>query len=258
MAVAHKDAIRAYWQEHPCDAQEVRDHPRGSVEFFEEIERQRYTNEDFIRRVVDFPGAAGMDVLEVGCGLGTDLAEFSRAGARVWGVDLTEQAVALSRQHLEAFGLPGTVLLADGELLPFPANSFDLVYSWGALHHTESPTTAAGELARVCRPGGRVLAMVYNRHSLFAVQAWLVFGLARGRLSSLSEVIGSHIESPGTRAYTRSEAKGLFAALPQVSVETVVTPFDLRVGRRAYLPKSLRRVVPRRLGWFLVVDGNKC
>ncbi|MDA2915012.1 class I SAM-dependent methyltransferase, partial [Acidobacteriia bacterium AH_259_A11_L15] len=96
------------------------------------------------------------------------------------------------------------------ENLPFPSEHFDLVYSWGVIHHTPDPAAAADEITRVCKPEGDVLVMVYHRRSLVALQAWLVYGLLRGRpWRSVGRILAEHVESPGTRAFTRGEARRL-------------------------------------------------
>ena len=257
MTTPPKERVRRYWQQDPCGAKDI-SFPEGTREFFEEVERQRFEGDDFMRQLVGFERWRGRRVLEVGCGLGTDLLQFARGGAHVIGTDLTEHATRLTRQRLSLDGLPGTAFVADAERLPFANDSFDLVYSWGVIHHTPDTATAASEIVRVCRPGGRVAVMVYHRRSLFALQAWVVYGLLRGRPGrSLADVIAEHVESPGTKAYTPREAARLFAELRDLRVRPVVTRYDVRVGRRAFLPRWVRTLVPPGLGWFLVVTGTK-
>jgi ubiquinone/menaquinone biosynthesis C-methylase UbiE len=114
-----------------------------------------------------FRSLNGRDVLEVGCGSGFASQMFAEAGARVTAVDLTEWAVANTRRRLQAFGLAADVFEGDAESLPFEDASFDPVFSWGVIHHSTDMDAALRELVRVCRPGGRVVIMVYHRRSLF-------------------------------------------------------------------------------------------
>src|SRR6266699_3450587 len=113
----------------------------------------------------DFRSARGLKVLEIGCGLGTDGAQFAEAGADYTGVDLTEAAVELARRRFELFSLPGKFQTADAENLAFADDSFDLVYSHGVLHHTPETEKAIQEIHRVLRPGGRAVVMLYHRGS---------------------------------------------------------------------------------------------
>ena len=100
----------------------------------------------------DFAGARGLKVLEIGCGLGTDGAQFAEAGADYTGVDLTEAAVELARKRFELFDLPGKFQTADAENLDFADESFDLVYSHGVLHHTPETAKAIRKFIACCVP----------------------------------------------------------------------------------------------------------
>lgn len=253
-----KDQVKEFWEKSPCGAKDVAAAAEGSLEFFEAVERQRYGGDDFMFDVVGFDGWRGKKVLEVGCGLGTDLLQFARGGAEVYGVDLTGRAAALTRRRLELYGFQGKIAVSDSENLPFRNDSFDLVYSWGVIHHTPNTAAAAREIVRVCRPGGRVLVMIYHRRSLLALQAWVYYGLLRGKpLLSAAQIIAEHVESPGTKVYTPQEALALFDGLDNVQVRRVMTRYDLRLGKRLFLPAWVRALVPARWGWFMVVSGAK-
>ena len=148
-----KDRVRAHWEAAPCGARTARAEP-GTREFFDQVESWRYRVEPFIPGFADFPRWRERDVLEVGIGLGTDFVNFVRAGARATGIDLTEAAVVAAQQRLALEGLAADVQIADAERLPFPDASFDLVYSWGVLHH--SPDTPR------CRRGGATGAATWR------------------------------------------------------------------------------------------------
>lgn len=253
-----KTHVREFWERSPCGATDATQAHEGTLEFFEEVEKQRYTGDDFMPEVVGFDQWKGKKVLEVGCGLGTDLLQFARGGAEVYAVDLTERAAALACKRLGLYGLKGSVSISDSENLPFQTDSFDLVYSWGVIHHTPNTEAAAREIMRVCKPGGHVLVMLYHRRSVLAFQAWLFYGLLRGRpFQSASRIIAQRVESPGTKVYTPKEGRELFRGLRSIRIRRIVTRYDLRVGRRTFLPSWLRKIVPSRLGWFMVVDGHK-
>ena len=130
-----KERVRAFWQANPCGVK-FADAAPGTRHFYELVEAHRYTKEWHIPVAADFASARGLKVLEIGCGLGTDGAQFAEAGADYTGVDLTEAAVELARKRFELFDLPGKFQTADAENLDFADESFDLVYSHGVLHHT--------------------------------------------------------------------------------------------------------------------------
>src|SRR4030095_3402430 len=121
--------------EHPCGTK-FSDAEMGTSEFFDRVEARRYGKEWHIPIAADFKSASGLKVLEVGCGLGTDGAQFARAGADYTGIDLTEASIELARKRFELSGLKGDFRVADAEKLEFDDRTFDLVYSHGVLHHT--------------------------------------------------------------------------------------------------------------------------
>lgn len=137
----------------------------GSATFFAEVEAHRYALEPHIAELVDFERWAGTDVLEAGCGIGTDGIRFVRVGARYTGIDFSPTALALARRRLELEGGSGRFVRGSVARLPFADASFDLVYSNGVIHHLPDTARAIGEFQRVLRPGGTALVMVYHRNS---------------------------------------------------------------------------------------------
>jgi SAM-dependent methyltransferase len=242
MNVDHvKRRVADYWETEACGER------YGPAQ-----EETRYRLEPEIARFADFPAGRGRDVLEIGVGMGADLLRWVRAGARATGVDLTERAVRLTGERLAAEGLHAELRVADAEALPFADASFDLVWSWGVLHHTPRSERALREAARVLRPGGRYAVMVYHRRSWLAAAAWLRFGLLRGRpTTTLSQAV-AHVESPGTRAFTGPEVAALLGdLLVDVRVRPVLTHWDRRVA------PGVARAFGDRAGWFLLIDGRR-
>lgn len=164
-----KDEVRNYWNTHPCGTQ-FTDSNWGSEEFFDEVEKFRYATQPFMDEVVGFDKFAGKKVLEIGCGLGTDLIQFARHGANVAAIDLTPNSIDLVRKRFEMENLRVDARVGDAENLPFEDNGFDLVYSFGVLHHTPNTQKAVDEVYRVLRPDGKIIIMLYNRTSL---HVWL-------------------------------------------------------------------------------------
>src|SRR6476619_2206042 len=140
-----KERVRAFWQEHPCGTKFADAEP-GSRRFYELVEEHRYSKEWHIPAAAGFENSKNLRVLEVGCGLGTDGAQFAKAGADYTGVDLTDAAIDLARRRFELFGLTGKLQVADAENLDFPDESFDVVYSHGVLHHTPDIDAAVQEI----------------------------------------------------------------------------------------------------------------
>lgn len=240
-----KAEVRAFWESGPCGTRLASSHP-GTPEFFAEVEAARYRAEPFIPGFAGFEQARGKRVLEVGIGLGTDFVRFARAGAVLTGLDLTQAAVDLSRTRLGQEGLSAEIVRGDAETLPFPDGSFDLVYSWGVLHHTPDTAKAIAEVRRVVAPGGEARIMLYSRRSWFALGAWVRHGLLAGRpWRSFADVLFRHVESAGTKAYTQAELEELFAGWSSVEYHRFVTPYDRWIGG------PLANLTGPRFGWFV-------
>lgn len=211
----------------------------------------RYRLEPEILPFADFPSMRGQRLLEVGVGMGSDFARFVRAGAIASGVDLTERAVELTRERLRAEGLSGNLQVADAEDLPFPDASFDVVYSWGVLHHTANTSRAIAECRRVLVPGGELRVMLYHRHSWLALGAWVRHCALHLRLRSTLRDAVAHIESPGTQAFTTREAHQLVEGMNRVSVIPRLTYWDRRVA------PGIARLAGNRFGWFLLIRARR-
>jgi ubiquinone/menaquinone biosynthesis C-methylase UbiE len=251
-AVDQKERVRDFWEEEPCGSEHAAT-PEGTPEFFAEVERTRDALDPYIHRFADFAGARGKRLLEIGVGLGTDFVRFARAGAIATGVDLTEHAVELVRRRLALEGLQGEVRAADAENLPFEDGSFDRVYSWGVLHHTPDTGKAISEAIRVLGPGGEACVMLYARHSWVSYGLWARHALLAGRpWRSLADVLASHMESEGTKGYTKRELRRLFSSLEQLRIDKVRTSYDDQIA-----PGPVARLTGDLLGWNLVIRGRK-
>lgn len=199
----------------------------------------------------------GGKLLEVGCGLGLELARLGELGFDVTGVDLAPQAVELCNAYLRRRGVRGRALVQNAESLEFQDASFDAVYSSGVLQHTPDIERAIGEIFRVLRPGGRILVILYHRRS------W--FQLLR-RLSRVNVEFEAG-DAPIVNAYTREELRRLFARFRDVRVETEYyrpEPTNRRgalafLFNRVFVPafRSLPEQLVRRYGWHLVLTGSR-
>ncbi len=189
-------SVRSYWNTRIHDL-EMTTQPVGSPKFFEELDEYRFDKLAYLPQVIDFNGYRGKTLVEVGCGVGTDLVRFARGGASVVGVDLSETAVGLAKANLATSGQAGTVLVADGGDLPLPTESVDVVYAHGVLQYAAEPRRIVEEAQRVLKPGGQAIFMVYNRVS------WLM------ALSKLMSVKLEHEDAPVLDLYSIAEFREL-------------------------------------------------
>lgn len=249
------DEVRAFWERQPCgtDPSLVGGYEPMTRPWFEAIERHRYEAEPMVHAVAQFTRYHGKRLLEVGVGAGADHLQWARAGALCHGVDLTDAAIETTRAHLAAYGLSSDLRRVNAETLPFPDDSFDVVYSWGVIHHAEHPERIIVEIRRVLRPGGVFLGMMYGRHSVVALKYWTRYALLRGRpWRSLSDVLWHDVESVGTKAYRVAELERLFAGFAHVKATPIKTVYDTE-----RLPRWLAATVPDAFGWFVGLRANK-
>jgi len=108
----------------------------------------------------------GKRVVDLGCGSGANTALLVNRGAQVWGIDISEDLLRLSRRRLAVSGCPGEATFVAGSAhgLPFPDTSIDLVFGMAILHHVDLDL-AAREVLRVLKPGGRAIFQEPVRNS---------------------------------------------------------------------------------------------
>lgn len=257
-----KRRVQEFWDFMPCDSEGV-PFPEGSLEFFEAVEERRYTDQDLIHAFAQFTRWSGKRVLEVGVGMGTDFLQFGRARVDAYGIDLSPRSAALTRKRLQLYGLSGHVLLADAERLPFPDDQFDLVYSFGVLHHTPDPPRAIAEIYRVLKPCGQVKAMMYHRRSALAFALYVKHALLRMKpFSTLTALLAKYVESPGTKAYTVAELKRLFATFIRLQVRPVMFPWEQRWKQQFFRRKlpllfCLAKLYPDSWASWILIQGEK-
>ncbi len=263
-----KRRAREQWGQDPCGAESDRENEFGTREFFDSIERARYQEyAPWMPELMGFDQFAGARLLEVGCGMGTDLLQFARGGALCTGIDLTPRSIAITRHRFELYGEKGDFLISDGERLPFATDSLDVVYSNGVLHHTPDTAGAIRELHRTLRPGGIAKVMLYYKNSL---NYWGEMMLHRGVLGgellrgrSPEEIMSRWVEysehggRPLVKVYSRNQALGLFRDFTEIRIDIeqlVRSEFPL-IGR--FIPESFFSSLRKNIGWNLIVTARK-
>jgi len=208
------DEVRNYWDQRPCN---IRHSPKtvGTREFFDEVEARKYFVEPHIPQFAQFERWRGKKVLEIGCGIGTDTINFARNGSQVTAIDLSPQSLELARKRAQVYGLEDQIRFHSGsaeELSSFlPVEPYDLIYSFGVIHHTPHPERVVAEMRNYARPGTTVKIMVYYRHSWKVL--WILLGYGKGQFWRLKDLIAEHSEAqtgcPVTYTYTREEGRQL-------------------------------------------------
>jgi ubiquinone/menaquinone biosynthesis C-methylase UbiE len=265
--------VREYWNARPCN---IRHSPKavGTREYFDEVEQRKYQVEPHIPGFAAFEQWRGKKVLEIGCGIGTDTINFARHGAEVTAVDLTEKSLELARQRARVFGLEDRIrfVQANAERLSdfVPPERFDLVYSFGVIHHTPHPDRVLEELRKFTGPGSTVKIMVYNRWSWKVL--WILFVYGKGQFWKLDRLIADYSEAqtgcPVTYSYSRRggrrflEDHGLRVSDVMVdhifsySIPEYVQYRYKQVWYFRWMPRPLFRFLERAFGWHLCLTGR--
>jgi ubiquinone/menaquinone biosynthesis C-methylase UbiE len=259
---------RQQWTGDPCGAKYGEKYKFATREFFDEVERNRYQEyAPWMPLVMGFNDFAGARLVEIGCGMGTDLLQFARGGAHCTGVDLTPRSIEVSRLHFDLYQMHADFVLSDAERLPFMDESFDVVYSNGVLHHTPGTEAAIREAHRILRPGGTAKVMLYHRHSLYYWSEIILHrGLLRGhflRGHSPGEIMSRYVEYSSTGArplvkvYSRRQVRSLFAPFREVRIEVEqMMRKELSVFNALVSDKLFERL-RRGLGWNVIITARK-
>ncbi|MDH5763417.1 MAG: class I SAM-dependent methyltransferase [Nitrospinota bacterium] len=253
--MALNDEVRTYWEQEACGTQKkvVGGLEKFSRDWFERVESHRYQVEPFIHSIAQFTRHHGKKLLEVGVGAGTDHLQWARAGLDCHGVDLTDEGIEATRRRLEIYGLNSNLQRINAETLPFENDSFDVVYSWGVIHHSENPQKIITEIHRVLRKKGVFIGMMYGRYSIASLKMWVTYALLKGKpWKSIADVIWNHMESIGTKAYTVPELKNLFSTFNNFEGTPITTPAELH-----NMPKWIERFIPSSWGFFIAINAEK-
>jgi SAM-dependent methyltransferase len=286
-----QELVRAYWDNKPCDS-ELSNRERLSREYFLDIERRRYELQPHVPHILSSIRWRGKRVLEIGTGVGTDARLIINSGGLYTGINIDHGSTEATLRALRVFSLSGSVLQQDATSLDFPDNHFDVVYSFGVLHHIPEAEKAVAEIHRVLKPGGKLLVMVYNRTSInyvieimfvrkagvwilsmpgaIALLKWM--GLPREKLERHAalhrkrermtdeEWVSRNTDGPDnpySRVYSAAEADRLLAAFAIKTNEVFF--FDYRHWGifGSILPRLVKKVLGRYWGWHRVVCAEK-
>jgi ubiquinone/menaquinone biosynthesis C-methylase UbiE len=265
-----KSDVHDFWNAGSCG--EVYATGETEKESYENQGKSRYQIEPYIHDFANFCEGLDKDVLEVGLGMGADHIEWARAKPRtLTGIDLTPKSIEHTRKRLKLFNLESFINVGDAENLSFEQNSFDIVYSYGVLHHSPNTQKAFKEVHRVLRPNGVGRFMIYHTKSLTGYMLWFRYGLLAGKpFRSLRDIYAEHLESPGTKAFSVSEAEDLCSMYSEVTIKIQLSLGDLlegEVGQRhrgmfltiakKIWPRWLIRKLFKNNGLFLLIEAKK-
>lgn len=260
----YKTQTQEQWNNDPCGSQYVEDALPDTLDWYLEVEAYRYGSYGpWMPETMEFAKHAGEKVLEIGAGLGTDLAQFAKNGAIVTDIDLSAGHLAHAKRNFELRGLDGTFIHHDAERLPFDDDSFDLVYSNGVIHHTPNTRQVVSEIFRILKPGGRTILMVYAENSLhYWRNLFAMLGMRDRQLEkwSMGEIMSRHVElneggqRPLVKVYTKKRLRALMSKFTDIEiVQRQLMPVERPWALRWIGADKLERFC----GWNLIVKATK-
>ena len=265
------ERVKDYWNARPCN---VRHSPKpvGTRGYFEDVARRKYFVEPHIPRFAEFARWRGKRVLEIGCGIGTDTIRFAQAGAHVTAVDISERALEIARRRAEVYGVDTVEFhCANAEELSavVAPRAYDLVYSFGVVHHTPRPERVIEQIRQhYVRPGSTLKLMVYHRYAWKVL--WILLTCGHGAFWRLDDLIARYSEAesgcPITYTYSRKSVAGLLKGFRIIDLR-VEHIFPYRIADYVryryvktwyfrYMPSAMFRGLEARVGWHLCVTAK--
>ena len=248
--------IDQYWSEQKNNEIYLRgeDVEPGSARYWEIIETERHRYLYYLSDILQFYNKGqGDTLLEVGSGMGIDLAFFIRHGFKGTGIDIAQEHLFLAARYFEHKGLKADLHHMNCEQLEFPSEKFDCAYSFGVLHHTQNPPAAIDEIYRVLKKGGRCVVMLYHKHSLNN----LVHVMLRLPYDNIRDLRPGGKDAGFVYRYSRAEVRRMFKKFKRVTIKIEYLYGAGWEPVYSWTPTWLYRVLSRIFGWHLVIMAEK-
>lgn len=266
----HKSSIlgqvRDYWNARPCNIRHSQKE-FGSKAYFDDVEWRKYFVEPHIPQLAEFEKWRGKKVLEIGCGLGTDSINFARAGAALTVVELSEKSLEIAKQRFAVFGLQAQFYVGSAEELStfLPSEKYDLVYSFGVIHHTPHPERVIAEIQKFCHARTELRIMLYSKWCWKVL--WIIFRYGKGAFWRVNTLVPLYSEaqigSPVSYVYSfRDIAKLLDGFTIKKIYKDHIFPYEIERYRQyeyryvwyfRILPRPIFRILERMIGWHTMV-----
>jgi 2-polyprenyl-3-methyl-5-hydroxy-6-metoxy-1,4-benzoquinol methylase len=263
--------VKDYWNSRPCNIRHSTK-PIGTREYFDEVEARKHFVEPHIPGFAEFERWKGKKVLEIGCGIGTAMINFAREGAQVTAVDLSDQSLELAKKRVQVYDVADRVTFyqANAEQLAevVPPEPYDLVYSFGVIHHTPHPEQVIEQIRSYVKPGSTVKIMVYYRYSWKVL--WIILNYGKGQFWRMNELVARYSEAqegcPVTYIYSKQEARKLLKGFDVVDMQVDhIFPYYIpdykqykytKVWYFRWMPQSLFRWLEQHFGWHLCITAK--
>jgi 2-polyprenyl-3-methyl-5-hydroxy-6-metoxy-1,4-benzoquinol methylase len=261
------DEIKEFWNKRPCN---IKHSPKeiGTLEYFEEVDWRRYFVEPHILRFAEFEKWKGKKVLEIGCGIGTDSVRFAQAGAILTLTDLSDRSIEIAKERFEVYGLPARFYVANAENLSgeIPVEPYDLIYSFGVIHHTESPEKVFDEIKKFCHKDTVIKIMLYAKYSWKSLSFFLTdgykFGFNLGK--TIRYFAEAQLNCPVANVYTKRSLRKLLKDFEIVSIrKDHIFPYVVKdyieykytkTPVFKIMPEWLFKFLKKTFGWHYLIE----
>lgn len=265
------EKVQDFWDRRPCNIRHS-EAKIGTKKYFDEVEKRKYFVEPHIPKFAQFSKWKGEKILEIGCGIGTDSISFARAGAQVTAVELSKKSLDLAKRRAKIYGLDKKIkfYLANAEELSkvVPVEPYNLIYSFGVVHHTPFPEKVIAEIKKYSDKNTTIKLMVYHRYAWKVL--WILLKFGRGAFWRIDNLIATHSEaatgSPVTYVYSKDQARKLLKGFKILEMRIDhIFPYSIpeykryqykRVWYFDYLPKRIFRWLETHFGWHMLITAR--
>ena len=249
------DDVRTYWDDRPCNVKHSKKEV-GTKEYFDEVERKRYTAEPHIPPFAGFSSTKGKKVLEVGCGMATEGINYARAGATYTGTDLSIESLDLAKKRFKVYNNKGNFYLGNSEELSsfVPVETYDLIYSFGVIHHSPHPEKIISEIKKYMNKDSTLKIMLY------ASESWKNYMIEAGY-----DQPEAQYGCPIANTYTKDEVRKLLDGFDVTIEQNHIFPYQIEPYKRGEfvkqpwfeaMPDEIFEVLKKNLGWHLLITAK--
>lgn len=253
------------WEHDPCGFCAAKEEELYTKTFYEHIDQNRYKEyAPWFKDAIGFEQYKNKKILEVGFGMGTDLFQFALGGNEIHGIDLVPAHLKIASKRFELYNIPAILQIGDAEAIPYSDNTFDVVYSFGVIHHTPNTQKAINEIYRVLKNGGEAIIGVYHKNSIFnwcavlprVVSAWLRGKSTRRILASIEYQENSDA-CPLVKMYNKKELKSMSRIFSSVdlTIDHLERPHFMRLS--PFVNRWIIEKMRHHFGWYLIAKCRK-
>jgi 2-polyprenyl-3-methyl-5-hydroxy-6-metoxy-1,4-benzoquinol methylase len=254
--IATIEEVKKFWNDRPCNVRHSSKEV-GTEEYFNEVERKKFFVEPHILGFTNFEQWNGKKVLEIGCGLATAGINFALSGSDYTGVELSEESLSLAKKRFEVFGQTGTFYSGNAEQLSsfVPVETYDLIYSFGVIHHSPHPEKIVAEIKKYMNENSVLKIMLYAKNS------WKNYMIDAG-LDQPEAQYGC----PIANTYTKEDVVELLDGYEVLSIEQDhIFPYQVEPYKRGEyikqpwfdaMPPEMFRSLEKNLGWHLLITAK--